>query len=792
MTAVANPPSFANINRPGWINGGQTLGSINSDDVRGINMFAPRKTLQRTNSSSSVSSTASNSSTSTVTSNNSSQQNGIPMSATGDTNGWSRKRPTAKAQWSNGKSEPSADVSRNASLRAPLANGIGTASVLHQHQSILASQNQMAGQGALARPGMDGMTPTRQPVLHLLSLNGSFERKTITVPFFPETLRIGRQTNAKTVPTPVNGYFDSKVLSRQHAEIWADANGKIWIRDVKSSNGTFVNGTRLSPENRDSEPHELQTQDHLELGIDIVSEDQKTVVHHKVAAKVEHAGFLNPTSNVLDMNFGDLDPSSSSILPPGGVTPFRGRAGSQPGVAGHNRVAQGNMGGQPNTMAQQRLWLNPVTTEHIVKKLHTEMRNARLQNQDLVRTSQFISALLSKEDVRNSDKHEAPEPPKAHTQNGNISFRSDGGKTRFSEPPAPPPSQPLPEKPDAARTTSSEVASAKRGTTERAKAANNSPITQDKHMNQILLLTEALNNAKKELDSHTARVKDLEELLSKEREARLYAEDMMQKMEESNHSKMNGSAEAPHVNGSSELDKAFDPPAEQTASPGPEVPISNGSSEGAPSQAEEVEKLAAAFQARIDSMASEMNSLREQLEAFRLRAEKAEAERDADRKTLAEMVLQIRQRDEEERKRAAERKSRSLSRSSSRGGATNRERLHGQNPAASAAMNGCAVEPAASEKDALAAMTMEGGAEDDVADGAASPSDAPTLSRANTAKPGEAAASLAVKGAQQQLQRQDPALIRALPYTSMIGVVLFGMGLMAYLNGWQPQPRMDR
>jgi hypothetical protein len=251
-----------------------------------------------------------------------------------------------------------------------MTNGVNGSSALHQQQSMLAPQ---VGQGPLSRSGADAMGGSgRQPVLYLLSLNGSFERKTIQVPYFPDTLRIGRQTNAKTVPTPVNGYFDSKVLSRQHAEVWADTNGKIWIRDIKSSNGTFVNGTRLSPENSDSDPHELQTQDHLELGIDIVSEDQNTVVHHKVAAKVEHAGFITPTSNVLDMNFGDLDPSNNAMmLPMGGVSPFRGRAGSQPGVAPNNRMAPGNMGGQPNNMAQQRqFWLNPITTEHIVKKLH--------------------------------------------------------------------------------------------------------------------------------------------------------------------------------------------------------------------------------------------------------------------------------------------------------------------------------------------------------------------------------------------------------------------------------------
>ncbi|KAK4236030.1 hypothetical protein C8A03DRAFT_17294 [Achaetomium macrosporum] len=773
MTAVATPPSFANLNRPGWINGGQSLNSTNpSDDVRGINMFMQRKTLQRTNSSSSVSSTASNSSTSTVTSNAGSQVNGISLQAAGEVNGWPnpapRKRPNPKG-WQNGKPDGTADFSR---ARATMTNGVNGTSGSHQQQSaMLASQNQLVGQGGLGRPSADAAASGRQPMLYLLSLNGSFERKTITVPFYPETLRIGRQTNAKTVPTPVNGYFDSKVLSRQHAEIWADANGKIWIRDVKSSNGTFVNGTRLSPENRDSEPHELQAQDHLELGIDIVSEDQKTVVHHKVAAKVEHAGFVTPTSNVLDMNFGDLDPSGSSMmLPLGGVSPFRGRAGSQPGAPGNNRVAPGAMGGQPNALAQQRqFWLNPITTEHIVKKLHTEMRNARLQNQDLARTSQFINALLSKEDIKNGDKPEVSEPPKAHLANGNISFRSDGSKTRFSEPPAPPPSQPLPEKPDGARP--SDAPSLKRATTERPKAAGTSPIRQDNNnLNQILLLTEALNNAKKELDDHTARVRDLEEMLLKEREARLYAEDMMQKMAESKHAKMTGLTEAPLVNGHSELDKAFDPPAEQAPTSEPEIPPSIPEAETAPAQPDKAEQLAAAFQARIDSMALEMNSLREQLEAFRLRAEKAEAERDADRKTLAEMVLQIRQRDEEERRREAERRRRSPSEARRR--PASQDKALGK-PATT--MNGSANK----------GQTAQG--EESAADGEETETTpaSPTISGANTIRP--SGGSLAVQG-----QQQDATLIHTLPYASMIGVVLLGMGFMAYLNGWQPQPRLDR
>jgi pSer/pThr/pTyr-binding forkhead associated (FHA) protein len=227
----------------------------------------------------------------------------------------------------------------------------------------------MSPQGMIRPPGAEPLNPG-QPVLYLLSLNGTFERKTISVPFAPDSLRIGRQTNQKTVPTPSNGFFDSKVLSRQHAEIFAERNGKVYIRDVKSSNGTFVNGTRLSQENRESEPHELQTADHLELGIDIVSEDQKTVVHHKVAAKVEHSGFLNTSNNVMDMNFGDLDPANGSMMMPAGAAQMRGRTGSNVSVGNGRMLPAGPMNA-PNAMQQQPrpFFFTPIATDQILKRL---------------------------------------------------------------------------------------------------------------------------------------------------------------------------------------------------------------------------------------------------------------------------------------------------------------------------------------------------------------------------------------------------------------------------------------
>lgn len=204
--------------------------------------------------------------------------------------------------------------------------------------------------------------------LYLLPMNGTFERKTINVPYFPDVLRIGRQTNAKTAPTASNGFFDSKVLSRQHAEIYAEGNGRVYIRDVKSSNGTFVNGKRLSPENKESEPHELREQDVLELGIDIVSEDQKTVVHHKVAARVEHAGMYSQSGEI---GLGELDPTNAGFV---GNQPRR--VGSHAGLPGmRNGVAVPIAGlgvRDPNALQQQwsRTWVQPISTENIVKRLN--------------------------------------------------------------------------------------------------------------------------------------------------------------------------------------------------------------------------------------------------------------------------------------------------------------------------------------------------------------------------------------------------------------------------------------
>lgn len=64
------------------------------------------------------------------------------------------------------------------------------------------------------------------PALHLTPLNDTFVPKQISLAPAGTKVKIGRQTNAKTIPNGSNGYFDSKVLSRMHAEVWSE-DGKV-------------------------------------------------------------------------------------------------------------------------------------------------------------------------------------------------------------------------------------------------------------------------------------------------------------------------------------------------------------------------------------------------------------------------------------------------------------------------------------------------------------------------------------------------------------------------------------
>ena len=89
-----------------------------------------------------------------------------------------------------------------------------------------------------------------------------------------QVLKVGRFTDRSHSHAAANGQdstriaFKSKVVSRGHAEIWADAQGKFNIRDTKSSSGTFLNHIRLSGPNSESRAFPVKDGDVLQLGVD--------------------------------------------------------------------------------------------------------------------------------------------------------------------------------------------------------------------------------------------------------------------------------------------------------------------------------------------------------------------------------------------------------------------------------------------------------------------------------------------------------------------------------------------
>ncbi|KAK5164233.1 uncharacterized protein LTR77_009927 [Saxophila tyrrhenica] len=741
MTAVASPLTFQ-PSRIGWADGGKSYSysNMNSDEASRPGMFsnnAPpaRKTVQRQNSSSSLASNSSATSTNTLTA-PSVQTNGTTPTGP-EAGSWvNRKKPT-RGLWPPGKAEPATGIS-TARPQPVSANSTGptASSGLSAIQAPLIPTQQMAANGTAQTNGVRNHAPQAPPViLHLMPLNGTFERKTITVPYYPDVLRIGRQTNQKTIPTPLNGFFDSKVLSRQHAEIWADRDGLIFIRDVKSSNGTFVNGERLSPENRESEPKQLVEGALLELGIDIVSEDQKTVVHHKVSSKVEHAGYYGQNNDPL--NFGDLDPSNGGQMV-NGPSPLRrnGSQGSLAGRGGLNATLNQNIGGGGAISQQQHMrnWLNPISMEQIVKKLNAELKYAEQQSRDLERTKRALADMLTGTAEAPSKDASIQEPfkePKHNSEKRPSPLKSSKSDlhAHFSLPPAPPPSVPLPAKPDVARALADPVIQPllRRTDTARPGSETSSPTKID-HSGDILRLCEELKLAKGELSEQDHRMKGLEDALAKEKEAREVAENTAGKSDTHDWARKREGGEDE----------------ERKDSP-------RDSSDGEEGLRRQVERLTAS-----------MDEMKAQMEAFRQRAESAEHERDTAQKSLAEMVEEKRRRDEGRTSRSPSSARRSPKRRSS-----------ASRPASSGAQTDGSAAHAEAEETSTSLLTRAGIQHDRPI----SPEQAQQLTRLL---------------AQEVLKADDRGGGVGGPATDWHGreavsaatVVLVGVVVMGWLNGW--------
>ena len=187
---------------------------------------------------------------------------------------------------------------------------------------------------------------------------------------------------------------------------YSSRRSQIFIKDVKSSNGTFINGERLSPEGVESEPFELKNDDIVvrhpsfpisfplnrppqEFGIDIIGEDNKTTIHHKVAARVlcvfteEDAQDAARVERMQSPQTGPGGPSQPSTS--GGSSHFSFAQGQGVPPAQRRPTLQsqalGGMGGMGGSMRPPGK--SGLSFDHILSRLQGELQKSRETGSEL-------------------------------------------------------------------------------------------------------------------------------------------------------------------------------------------------------------------------------------------------------------------------------------------------------------------------------------------------------------------------------------------------------------------------
>jgi len=96
-----------------------------------------------------------------------------------------------------------------------------------------------------------------------------FEDRVITLDPNGAPVKIGR-SQGPLKPKSDNSIFECRVLSRHHAHIWYE-DEQIWVKDKGSSNGTFVNGMKVT-----GEQVSIKTGDILQFGVDVDNNPRTT------------------------------------------------------------------------------------------------------------------------------------------------------------------------------------------------------------------------------------------------------------------------------------------------------------------------------------------------------------------------------------------------------------------------------------------------------------------------------------------------------------------------------------
>ena len=312
--------------------------------------------------------------------------------------------------------------------------------------------------------------------------------------------------------------------------------------------------------------------------------------------------------------------------------------------------------------------------------------------------------------------------------------------------------------------------SLKRTDTERPKSALDSPTRTEPPSSQTAALLEALKSQRKEIESQGDRVKYLEVALARERRARENAERRARSLS-------GGSFPQEDIEASSGLqEEAFEPPLDSLELM--DKAMHNGhldddedrdalsrsasmatmrNPDDIHRETEDIDASTSRLQARLDLMVKEMDDMKMAMESYKRRAEDAEA----GRRSLAEMVENLR----------AGRDADSVMPVTKPDGSTLFTDSETKDPLSSN------DRPRSKDGDNRVVSSL---------------SHLPQMNGSAVAGNIHRELEKTVSTVLQQQQRQwsgpgdGGRMVQSAPYVSMVGVVLIGIGIMTWLNGWQP------
>lgn len=168
----------------------------------------------------------------------------------------------------------------------------------------MGASNEAAQNGS--KPGMNFQLPSIKFTAHndVRASRPSlvFTPMSRILPTGKEVIKVGRYSErdnppqqAVNVPSSAPVGFKSKVVSRRHCEFYCSA-GKWYIRDVKSSSGTFLNHIRLSSPGTESRPFPVNDGDIVQLGIDFKGGEEMIFRCVKIRIELNKGWQTGPTS----------------------------------------------------------------------------------------------------------------------------------------------------------------------------------------------------------------------------------------------------------------------------------------------------------------------------------------------------------------------------------------------------------------------------------------------------------------------------------------------------------------